>query len=416
MAIERFAILGGSSVYTPELILSIISHNVHVKEIVLIGRSERKLSVVVAFCRRLFNKTGFPVHVEGTTNVKQGVAGATYVLNNIRVGGMKARIQDERLPPLMGMIGDECVGAGGFANAMRTLPVVLQYAEMIEKANPNALLINLTNPVGICVEALLRYSKLKVVGVTDLPGVYIKKIAEVLEHDESQLVVHYVGLNHMGWIQDVKINGYSQMARLLERLEKHEVDGFDFELIELFRMIPTRQLALYFHQDAILKKQRAIARSRVEVLHEAEEQILELYADERLSDIPELTRARNALWYDRAIVPLIQALESKDDKTIILCVRNEGHIRDLPDDCSVEIPVFVSKKGLNPRRVGSCPRLLRGLFLAFKESDRLTIEAVRHKSYDCALQALTINPLVPSIDAAKGFLDRLIREEHLELH
>ncbi|MCL4693807.1 MAG: 6-phospho-alpha-glucosidase, partial [Candidatus Hydrogenedentes bacterium] len=98
------------------------------------------------------------------------------------------------------------------------------------------------------------------------------------------------------------------------------------------------------------------------------------------------------------------------------CVRNDGAVRDLADDCSVEIPVQISKKGIKPKKVGNCPRFLRGLFQSVKESDRLTVEAVRHKSYEFALQALTINPLVPSLDAAKKFLDRIIREEKLELH
>ncbi|HRI89292.1 MAG TPA: 6-phospho-beta-glucosidase, partial [Candidatus Hydrogenedentes bacterium] len=123
-----------------------------------------------------------------------------------------------------------------------------------------------------------------------------------------------------------------------------------------------------------------------------------------------------AVWYEETIVPLIIGMEKNKELETILCVRNNGAIRDLPDDCSVEIPVEVSKKGTKPRKVGSTPRFIRGTFIALKESDRLTLEAVRHKSYDCALQALTINPLVPSYDAAKKFLDKLVRDEHLELH
>lgn len=414
--IDRITVLGGSSVYTPEFILSVISHNLNVKEIVLVGRSGHKLSLVSRFCQRLLDKSGFPAKVIGVADLVEGVKGATYILNHMRVGGMQARLRDEKTPPMYGMIGDESLGAGGFANAMRTLPVIFSYAEAIEAVNPDATVINLTNPMGICVEALAKYSCLNVIGVCDLPAAYMKKLAEILRTDESDLRVDYLGLNHMGWIQDVKVNGRSHMSRLLERLEHHKDDGFDFELIDLFRMIPTRTVSLYFHQDSILKKQQATARFRAEVLYEAEQQILKLYEDEHLSEIPDLTRARNAIWYEGTIVPLIEALESKSERAIILCVRNDGAIRDLPDDCSVEIPVAVSKKGAIPHKVGSCPRFLKGLFLSAKESDRLTIEAVRHKSYEYALQALTINPLVPSLDAAKEYLDMLIKQEDLELH
>lgn len=414
--INRITILGGSSVYIPELILSIISHNVNVKEIALVGRGQAKLHLVARFCQRLLDKSGYPTKIIETTDVKEGAAGAKYVLNHIRVGGMQARIRDEKLPPRQGMIGDESLGAGGFANAMRTLPVLFRIAEQIEQVNPEAIFLNLTNPMGICVEALIRYSRLNVLGVCDLPGMYTKRVAELLHHQPHEIGIDYIGLNHMGWIQDVKIGGRSCMSRLLDRLEHERDDGFDYDLIDLFRMIPTRTVSLYFHQDEILKRQKACARYRAEILHEAERQILRLYQDETLTEIPELTRARNAVWYEETIVPLIAALENKKETDTILCVRNNGCIRDLPEDCSVEVPVVVSRRGVEPRKTGSCPRFLKGLFLAIKESDRLTIEAARHKSYEYALQALTINPLVPSLDAAKKFLDRLKQDEQLELH
>lgn len=414
--IDRITVLGGSSVYTPEFVLSLISHNVNVKEIVLYGRPGNKLPVVAKFCQRLIDRSGYPTKVIPTTELKPAVAGARYIVNHIRVGGMPARVRDEKIPPRQGMIGDESLGAGGFANAMRTLPVVQEIAAVVEAVNPGAVFINLTNPMGVIVEALVKQTKLNVLGVCDLPSMTVKSVASVLRHDPQQLQVDYIGLNHFGWIQDVKIEGRSQMTRLLERLEHDSNDGFDYGLIELFRMIPVRTVSLFFHQDEILKRQQACARFRAEVLHEAEKQILRLYQQNGLCEVPELTRARNAVWYEETIVPLIQTLEDKKERETILCVRNDGAIRDLPDDCSVEIPVELSKKGPKPRKVGSCPRFLRGLFIELKESDRLTIEAVRHKSYECALQALTINPLVPSLDTARKFLDRLIRDEHFELH
>ena len=414
--IDRITVLGGSSVYTPELISSIISSNLSVKEIVLLGRSGAKLPLVAQFCQRMLDKSGFPAKVIAATDAASAISGAKYVLNHVRVGGMPARIRDEKVPPKFGMIGDETLGAGGFANAMRTLPVVFEYARIIEDVNPSGTLINLTNPMGILVEALIRYSKINVIGVCDYPGAYIKKIATILQHSPSDLSFYYFGLNHVGWFQDIKLEGRSCMSRALERIEHSQDDGFDLDLISLFRMIPTAPVGLFYHQDAILKKQLTGGRLRGEILHEAEQQILKLYEDPSLTEVPELTRQRNAIWYDETIVPLIQALESKTDHEFVLCLRNDGSIRDLPDDCSVEIPVTVSRRGMKPHKVGGCPRFLRGIFQAVKESDRLTVEAVRHKSYDLALQALTIHPLVPSLDAARRYLDRIIKDDSLELH
>lgn len=414
--IERITILGGSSVYTPEFIFSLFSHNINVSDVMLVGRNDRKLEIVAEFCKRILKKSGFPTTISRTTDLEEGVENAKYIINQIRVGGMKARMRDEKLPVKFGMIGDESLGAGGFTNAMRTLPIVMDYAKRIEKISPDATFIDLTNPMGIIVEALIKYSNLKIVGVCDLPGTYIKKVAEVLHHPASELDIDYIGLNHMGWIQDVKYGKRSFKSTLLDRLERHTDDGFDNELIELFRMIPTSTVSAYFHQNEVLKRQKSCSRFRAEILYEAEKQIIRLYEDKRLNEIPELTRERNAVWYDETIIPLIEALESRKDHNLILCIRNDGAIRDLPENCSVEIPAKVSKRGIRPRKVGGCPHFLKGLFIAVKESDRLIVEAVRHKSYEYALQSLIVNPLVPSLDGARKFLDRVIASEKLELH
>ena len=413
--IPRIAILGGSSVYTPEFILSLITHNVNVKEIVLFGRPGEKLPLVADFCQRILNRSGFPANIVYTTDLETAVEGAKYVLNHIRVGGMQARLRDEVNPPRQGLLGDENLGAGGFANAMRTLPIVMDYARKTEEINPDCIFINLTNPMGVIVEALIKHSNLQVIGVCDLPGTYVKKIASILGRDPAALYVDFIGINQMGWIQDIRNGKQSCLSSVLEKIEDHHEDGFDYELLDLFRMIPTRTVSLYFHRDRLLKKQIACKRPRAEVLLEAEQQILELYKDNRLCEIPALTRQRNTVWYEETIVPLIVSLESAKHTNHILCVRNDGAIRDLPEDCSVEVPVDVSKHGLKPRKVGDCPHFLRGLFVSVKESDRLTVQASVHKSYEYALQALTVNPLVPSLDSAKAYLDKLIKDEHLEL-
>jgi len=414
--IERLTILGGSSVYIPEFIQSLISHNLMPKEVVLFGRSGDKLTIVAEFCRRLIHRSGYPAEITTSTDLEEAVADSKYILNHIRVGGMAARVRDEKLPPVMGMIGDESLGAGGVSNALRTLPVILEYVERIEKVNPDTTFINLTNPMGIVVEALIKQSNLKVIGICDLPGTYVQKVSSILGIPESDLFIDFIGINHMGWIQNVRAGKKNIMYKVLEHIHTHQPDDFDHELIELFRMIPTRTVSLYFHADRILKQQKSLARFRAEVLHEAEKQILKLYEDPDLNEIPSLTHERNTIWYEQTLIPLLQALENKKKETLILCVQNNGSIRDLPDDCSVEVSVEVSSKSVTPRHVGDSPHFLKGLFQTVKESDRWLVEAVLHKSYEYALQALTINPLVPSLETARAYLDKIVQTEELELH
>ncbi|MFP4192762.1 MAG: hypothetical protein ACLFU6_11885 [Candidatus Hydrogenedentota bacterium] len=414
--IERITILGGSSVYIPEFVQSVIHRNVNVKEIVLYGRKGRKLPVVADFCQRLFKRSGLPTTVTPSTKLEEAVKEATYIINHVRVGGMEARLRDETLPLKAGMIGDEALGAGGLACALRTLPVVFEFGRVLEKVNPGATIINLTNPQSVVVEALTRRTDLRVIGACNLPAAYAPKVAGLLRCPPDHIDIDYIGLNHMGWIQDIRVNGSSCMIQFLERLETSAQNGFDKGLVELFRMVPTLRAGIYFHQDKVLKNQKGCARFRAQVLQEAEGEILELYADKHLTEIPELTRRRNAEWYDGTITPLLQALEDKKEHGHIVCIRNDGAVRDLPNDGSIEIPAKVSSEGVRARHVGSCPRFLKGLYCMLKESDRLILEAVRRQSYETALQAFAINPFVPSVEGARHFLDMLTQEEPVDLH
>ena len=414
--IERITILGGSSVYIPEFIVSLLSHRILVKELVLLAKPGEKLDIVSGFCQRLINKNGYETRVIPETDVRAAVSGASYIINQVRVGGMKARIRDEKGPPQFDMIGNESLGAGGIINLLRTLPVVFEFAEAIREVNPKALVINLSNPVGPLVEALFRYTRVKVVGVSDLPEIYTRKIADLLGREPRELQVNYVGLYDLGWIQDVKVDGISRMNQLLSHVEHSEDDDFDHDLIQLFRMIPTRTLGMYFHRQEILKQQQTSARFRAEALYDAERRILKMYQKPSLNSVPDLVRQRNARWYDYTVIPLLRQFESAEPSMNVLCVENKGTITDLPDGCSIEVPVCITSKGVKARKVGMLPRFLKGLFCSLKESDRLAIEAVKHNSYEYALQALAVNPFVPSVGKAKALLDRAIRHEHFILH
>ena len=181
-------------------------------------------------------------------------------------------------------------------------------------------------------------------------------------------------------------------------------------------MIPTQHAGLYFHRNEALQYQQSCARFRSQLLHDAEKRILRLYSNPALNSVPDLTRQRNPLWYEYTLVPLLNALESAETTTMVLCFQNQGAITDLPNKCSVEAPVVINKKDFKVEKVGLLPRFLKGFYCSLKESDRLAIEAACHKSYERAYQALVVNPFVPSIDKAREYLDRVIRQDNLELH
>jgi len=413
--IHRITVLGGSSVYVPELVNAIIARNLPVEEIVLFGHPGRKLETVANFCRRLINRAGYPTVIIPETDIRRAVEGAKYIINQMRVGGMKARFRDESTPPQFDLLGSEQVGAGAVTNALRSLPVVLEYARVIEELAPNAIFVNMMSPVGVVVEALTRLTSLKVVGVCDLARKYCSRIALLLGIPPAELEVDYFGLYHFGWIQDVRHDGRSRMAQLLDAIEQSEDSSFDRDLVSLFRLIPTPEAAAYFRRGEILWSQKRNQRYRSEMLIEAESQILRIYEDSRVDMIPEATRQRNAIWYEESVLPLLESFEGHHDAKPILCVSNKGAILDLPEESCVEIPVTISQGAVTSRKIGALPRFLRGMFCLMKESDRLVIEAVRHASFELALQALAVNPFVDSLASARKYLEKVVRAENLNL-
>ncbi|MFC1735428.1 hypothetical protein ACFL1X_04880, partial [Candidatus Hydrogenedentota bacterium] len=224
------------------------------------------------------------------------------------------------------------------------------------------------------------------------------------------------GLNHIGWFQDVRYCGKSVMDRVLETMARRKPNGFDVQLIELFRMVPTGSVSFFFRGDAVVRQQKEKNKYRGEELHELEQAILELYKNESLTDIPDLVRERRVSWYENSIVPLLAALTSQRTRELIVCTRNNGCLRGMPNDSIVETTATVSSDGIGIcKRVGESPAFLKGIFYSVKASERLTLEAIENQSYNKALRALAIHPLVPSLGLAHAYLDRIIEEENFVL-
>lgn len=221
----RLSVIGGSSVSTPELVVAWLAaageaasegRLLPALDLVLQGQTPTKLEAVAAACRGLVDRArseaaapGAPtlpadVAVRTTTSLDQALEGADFVLNQVRVGGFAARAQDERFPRELGLIGEETLGAGGFANALRTIPVVLDQARAMERLCPGALLVILANPASLVQHAVARYTRVPTVGVCDMPALLQESAAKALNLPCSELDVSYVGMHHLGWITSVK--------------------------------------------------------------------------------------------------------------------------------------------------------------------------------------------------------------------
>jgi len=407
MAGLKICVIGGGSVYTPELISGFIKYKeeLPIRVITLMDINEERLQIVGGLAQRMVKAADMEVRVELTTNRQEAIADADYVITQIRVGGIVARALDEKIPLSFGIVGQETVGPGGFANALRTIPVMLEIAEDAERFAPNSVLINFTNPSGMVTEALLRYTKVKAIGLYNVPITMKYMIADWLKVDPGKIFLDYVGLNHLSWVRSVYVDheDFSQKA-LLVAIERAEGGEFPFssELIKISRLIPSYYLRYYYHHDEVLTEIQKTGKTRAEVVAEIDAELLRLYSDPSLTEPPSLLNRRGGAHYSTAAVTLISAMHNNKGEVQILNVQNLRAIPELPRGAVVEVPCVVKRSSVMPLPQKPLPPEIRGLIQAVKAYEELTIKAAVEGDEKSALQALLAHPFVTTFSQAKA--------------
>jgi len=405
----KLAIIGGGSSYTPELIQGLIQQHeaLPVSEVCLMDIHEARLNILAGLSRRMFAKAGLTVRVTATTNRRRALEGAQFVNSLIRVGGMEARINDERIPLKYGIIGQETTGPGGMMKALRTIPVMLDLAKEMSEICPEAWLINYTNPSGIIAEALGKYSKVRYVSLCSGPKEWIAQVLQLMGVDPQRANVDWMGLNHLGFITHVWVDGQEATAQAIEAVaDAWAVHG---ELLRTLGVIPASYLRYYYHHDTVVAEARKPGyRTRGEQVQEIEAELLRLYADPALAEKPELLKKRGGKGYAEVALAAMTAIYHNKGERQIIQVLNQGAIDDLPADASVEVPCLVDRMGPRPLRMGAIPLPIRGLIQAVKAYESLTVQAALEGSKRLAMQALLAHPLVRSWEIAKPLLEELL--------
>ncbi|MGD6958819.1 6-phospho-beta-glucosidase [Rossellomorea aquimaris] len=422
--------IGGGSSYTPEFVEGLIKRydELPVSELWLVDieAGKEKLTIVGNLAKRMVEKAKVPMEIHLTLDRKEALADADFVTTQLRVGQLKARIQDERLPIKYGMIGQETNGAGGLFKGMRTIPVLLEIANEMQQLCPDAWLINFTNPAGMVTEALLRYgSHPKVVGVCNLPINTRMTLAKLLDVEVERLHIDFAGLNHLVYGLDVLVDGESVLGDVLEIMSNPDKQvsmrniaplPWEPEFIKSLSIIPCPYHRYFYKTSDILEKQLEefkTGTTRAEVVQQLENELFELYKDEHLDIKPPQLEQRGGAYYSDAACNLISSIYSDRGDIQTLNVQNDGAISDLPRKSAVEVNCVVTKSGPKPIAVGDLPVAVSGLVHQIKSFERVAAEASVTGSYEKALLAMSINPLVTSDVKAKLLLDEML-EVHRE--
>ncbi len=398
----RLVVLGGSGSSTPELVDAIAAWPGGIDRrppltIVLVGRSPEKLELVAAECRARIAPGGAPVDVEAETDRRRALVGADVVLDQVRVGGLAARAFDESFPRAFGIPGEETVGPGGFANALRTIPSERATWADVAAVAPGALLIDLTNPAGIVCQAARReWPSLRIVGICDSPITFTGAVAERLGRPVHRVAMRYVGTNHCGWYVPEAPAELGTLADL--------VTGMDPSIVTLHEAVPAPYVRYYAAPDRQLAGQEG-RRTRAEQLQDLDADLLAGYSTAPGS----AAVRRGALWYGAAVLPLVDAWVNGTDATLILGIANQGRIPGVPPTATVEVPHRATRprslEALPAAALPSLPALPALLLAQVGTYETLTVDALQAGAPpEARLRALLANPLVGDADRAAAIL------------
>jgi 6-phospho-beta-glucosidase len=440
----------GCGLRTPLLLHGLIHSGLGIDEVALYDIDTERSQLMEVLGTHLAQGTS--ARIVSTPVLERAIQKSSFVISSIRVGNMKTRAADERLALECGFAGQETTGPAGFAMALRTIPVAIEYARIVQRKAPSAWIVNFTNPAGIITQAISTHTGANVIGICDTPAELLFQIARVLGEPLEQVRCEYFGLNHLGWLRSVRVRGEERIGQLLEDDRKLQMlypsHLFDGVLIRALGVIPTEYLFFYYNAFLARQNQLRAGITRGEELETLNGNIwMKLEACSRSGDAgaaleeykrylnrrnasymklegearsafdgpdPDWNPFEGATGYHRIAVDAIRALIGAESHSLVLNVPNHGAMEELAADDIVEVPCVVDQTGPRPSKIGRLPESVRGLVVSVKYYERLAIQAAVEKRWDTAVFALTMNPIVGSWEASRRFLEGLksIDPEH----
>ena len=384
-------------------------------------RLEESYLMLTAISNNLGNKAKIEKYC-GVENRKDALRGANYVVNAIQVGLYDpCTIIDFEVPKKYGLrqtIADT-LGIGGIFRALRTIPVLEDFARDMEEVCPNAWFLNYTNPMAMLAGYMQRYTNIKTVGLCHSVQVCVPKLLEGLDMPYDDTIQWKIaGINHQAWLLEVKDKDGNDLypeikRRALARTEQHK-DMVRYEIMKRFGYYVTEssehsaEYMPYFIKD---KYPELIERFNIPLDEYPRRCIkhIEKWAKQReeLTLNPTLTHERSHEYASR----IMEAMEINKPYKIGGNVINTGLITNLPQNACVEVPCIVDKSGVTPTFVGALPEQCAALNRTNINVQLLTIEAAKTLKKDYIYQAALMDPHLQSelsIDDIVALCDDMI--------
>ena len=417
----KIAVIGGGSTYTPELVSGFLAcrDRLPLEELWLMDIDAARLEIVGGFAKRMLSAKGNPFRIVLSTDQREAVQRSSYVITQLRVGQMPARVADEYLGRRHGLIGQETTGIGGMAKALRTIPVVLDIAHEMAASAPGALLLNFANPSGLVTEALKRHSPdVTSVGVCN---VGITTSYEILlqlqdtigtEVALERVMLDTLGLNHLTWHRGFTVDGVNIWPQLFPAYLKQQralpEPEFDPATLASLEMIPNDYLKYYYYTNKKLALQDQWPPSRGEEVQAIEADLLSQYADPALTELPADLMKRGGAYYATLATRLIISHHNDLGYVEVVNTRNAGAVSAWPSDWVIELPCRIDQAGVHPLPADPLPPTCYGLIASIKNYELLTVEAAVYGDRNALYQALLTHPLGPSADKIQKVLEDML--------
>lgn len=429
----KIVTIGGGSSYTPELMEGFIKryHELPITEMWLVDIEDgkEKLEIVGKMAQRMWDATPYDVKVHLTLDSREALKDADFVTTQFRVGLLDARIKDERIPALYGMLGQETNGAGGMFKAFRTIPVIKGIVEDMRELCPDAWLINFTNPSGMVTEAVIKqFGWKKCIGLCNVPVTAMMNEYKTIGREESELNYRFAGLNHFHWHRVYDNHGNDLTPELIDHINDRDsgvpanifsVD-FNTELLHSMNLLPCGYHRYYYMKEAMLDHAMEDFRTngtRGEKVKVTEKELFELYKNPDLHEKPEQLSKRGGAYYSDAACECIAAIYNNKKIHMVVSTQNNGAIPCLDDDSIVEVSSIISATGAQPLAWGKLPPAEKGWLQMMKAMEECTIQAAITGDYGLALEAFYLNPMVENNQYTQRVLDELLvaHEKYLPL-
>ena len=444
----KLTVIGGGGVRSLFLAKSLAmeAKATGITEVVLMDNDETKLEyfghLAEEGARRLDPELKFSL----TSDPKAAVKDADYVITTIRVGGDKMRVEDENICLRHGLLAQETTGAGAFSFAMRSLPVLAHYCELIKQyAKPSVKVFNFTNPAGLVSQGLRDLGYDFTYGICDAPTSLLQQIARMLGVSAERVSARAQGLNHLSWFPEVFLDGEDITQKLIDdpRLyQETDMQFFEPDLVKRYGVLFNEYLYYYYYREQavanianaeatrgqqILKINTAMMEAFEELEDPSFEEALALFEHyygmrEDSYMASETGKKRQKPWsfdlyapdpggYAGVALSFIRLENQETPGRMIINIPNNGAIPYLENDDVIEQSIVVSKAGVIPDPSTPLPAPAEQLISSMKAYERQACRAIEKGSIDLATDALQMHPLIQSYS-----LGRSLAEEFFELN